>query len=295
MYFIGYGCSFIDGTASFRTAWGIQFIPCFFLMIGLPFLPRSPRWLAKVGRDKEAIQTLADIQSNGNTDDPLVLAEWDEIVVAMQAEREAGRGWRKFFKNGMWKRTMAGVSVQAWQQLAGANVIVYYLAYIAQMAGLRGDVAMVTSGIQYAVFIVFTGAMWLFIDKVGRRSLLIYGALGMAICHFVVGGVMASHYIPVPHGVGGNANIIFAVKSGAPANTVIVFSYLLIVVYALTLAPGCWIYAAEIWSLGTRATGMSVAALSNWVFNFALGMFTPPAFVNIQVSLDALTNFDCSH
>lgn len=48
----------------------------------------------------------------------------------------------------MWKRTMAGMSVQAWQQLAGANVMVYYLNYIAEMAGLKGNVAMVTSGIQ---------------------------------------------------------------------------------------------------------------------------------------------------
>lgn len=50
MFFIGYGCSFIKGTASFRTAWGIQFVPAFILMCGIPFLPRSPRWLAKVGR-----------------------------------------------------------------------------------------------------------------------------------------------------------------------------------------------------------------------------------------------------
>lgn len=54
MYFVGYGCSFIESTpnASFRTAWAIQFVPCVFLMIGIPFLPRSPRWLAKVGREK---------------------------------------------------------------------------------------------------------------------------------------------------------------------------------------------------------------------------------------------------
>lgn len=115
MYFIGFGCSFIPGPASFRTAWGIQFVPCVMLMIGLPFLPRSPRWLAKVGREKEAIHTLANIQAGGNEDDPLVIAEWEEIVTTMRAEREAGRGWRKFVKNGMWKRTMAGMSVQAWQ------------------------------------------------------------------------------------------------------------------------------------------------------------------------------------
>lgn len=115
MYFVGFGCSFIPGPASFRTAWGIQFIPCALLMVGLPFLPRSPRWLAKVGREKEAIHTLAQIQAGGNENDPLVLAEWEEILITMQAELEAGRGWRKFVKRGMWKRTMAGMSVQAWQ------------------------------------------------------------------------------------------------------------------------------------------------------------------------------------
>lgn len=155
------------------------------------------------------------------------------------------------------------------------------------MAGLSGDVGMVTSGIQYAVFIIFTGIMWIFIDKTGRRTLLVWGALGMGFCHFVIGGVMSAHHTNVPGGVGDppNANIVIAVDKGAPANTVIVFSYLLIVVYALTLAPVCWIYAAEVWSLGTRATGMSMAAMSNWVFNFALGMFTPPAFVNITWKL----------
>ncbi len=127
----------------------------------------------------------------------------------------------------------------------------------------------------------------LFIDKTGRRTLLVWGAIGMGFCHFVVGGTMGAHSTYVPGGVGNppNANIVIAVDQGAPANTVITFSYLLIVVYALTLAPVCWIYAAEVWSLGTRATGMSLAALSNWVFNFALGMFTPPAFVNISWKL----------
>lgn len=112
MFFSGYGCSFIAGPASFRTAWGIQFIPAVLLMLGLPFLPRSPRWLAKVGRTEQAIQTLADIQAGGNIDDPLVVAEWEEIWTVLSAERESPSGWRKFFHHGMWKRTLAGMSVQ---------------------------------------------------------------------------------------------------------------------------------------------------------------------------------------
>ena len=161
------GCSFIPGTNSFRTAWAIQFIPCVFLLAGLPFLPRSPRWLAKVGRVDEAIEILARIQAGGDVNDPLVVAEWEEITTILAAERgkkspglpsvrrllswcfwaypdvflyrfpirkrnidsqfwAAGQqGWRRFVKNGMWKRTFAGMSVQAWQQLSGANVCLH--------------------------------------------------------------------------------------------------------------------------------------------------------------------------
>lgn len=79
--------------------------------------------MAKVGRVDEAIGVLAKIQAKGNREDPLVIAEWDEIMMTLQAEREGQQGWRKFVSNGMWKRTFAGVSVQAWQQLSGANVM----------------------------------------------------------------------------------------------------------------------------------------------------------------------------
>jgi hypothetical protein len=68
--------------------------------------------LAKVGRTEEAIKTLADIQAHGNQDDPLVVPKWEEIWTVLQAEREAGKGWRKFVHKGMWKRTLAGMSVQ---------------------------------------------------------------------------------------------------------------------------------------------------------------------------------------
>jgi hypothetical protein len=81
-------------------------------MAGLPFLPRLPRWLAKVGRTEEAIKTFAEIQANGDEHDPFVVAEWEEIWTVLQAERESPKGWRKFIYRGMWKRTLAGMSVQ---------------------------------------------------------------------------------------------------------------------------------------------------------------------------------------
>jgi hypothetical protein len=70
---------------------------------------------------------LADIQAGGNVDDPTVVAEWDEITTTLAAERSALPGWRKFVYNGMWKRTIAGFSVQMWQQNSDANVSISYL------------------------------------------------------------------------------------------------------------------------------------------------------------------------
>lgn len=198
-YFIGYGCSFIPGkTASFRTAWGIQYVPCVLFMLGLPFLPRSPRWLAKVDRSEEAIHVLANIQAGGNLEDPYVIAEYEEIVTVLTAERQAPAGWRKFVVNGMWKRTLAGFSCQAWQQLSGANVMTYYVVYIFYMAGLQGNVNLISSGVQYALFIIFSTIMFFFVDKIGRRTLLVYGAIAMSVCHFVVGGTLGAHYTLVP-------------------------------------------------------------------------------------------------
>lgn len=209
MYFIGYGCSFIGSptsSTSFRVAWAVQFVPAALLMALLPLLPRSPRWLAKVrifpavwhnlllnnnsqvGRDEEAFDVLSRIQAGGNKNDALVIAEWDEIQYTMRLEREGPKGWRKFISNGMWRRTFAGVSVQAWQQLSGANVMTYYIVYVFAMAGLSGNINLISSGVQYALFIIFSLVTFLFIDKAGRRPLLIYGALGMAACHLVVGG-----------------------------------------------------------------------------------------------------------
>lgn len=55
---------------------------------------------------------LANIQANGNRDDPRVVAEWEEIYTVLMAEREAPKTWRKFVYKGMWRRTLAGMSVQ---------------------------------------------------------------------------------------------------------------------------------------------------------------------------------------
>jgi hypothetical protein len=80
----------------------------------------------------------------------------------------------------------------------------------------------------------------------------------------VVGGVLGKYGIYTPEGVDGNKNVLITLGAGGASNTVIAFSYLLIIIYALTLAPVAWVYAAEVWSLETRAYGMAIASIANW-------------------------------
>lgn len=97
---------------------------------------------------------------------------------------------------------------------------------------------------------------------------------------------------PLPNGLAGNLSVKVQV-TGPPAYTVIAFCYILVLAYSLTLAPIAWVYAAEVWSLETRATGMALASVANWLFNFAIGLFIPPAFQNISWKLFIIFGILC--
>jgi MFS family permease len=84
MYFVSYGTSFINSTASFRLPWGLQMIPPIFLCIATRFMPRSPRWLASKDRWEEATEVLARLHAGGDQMNPLVIAELDEIREKIQ-------------------------------------------------------------------------------------------------------------------------------------------------------------------------------------------------------------------
>ncbi|GJN71354.1 sugar transporter [Purpureocillium lilacinum] len=282
MYLISYGCSVtIDTPAAFRIAWGVQGVPGFVLFAALFFFPESPRWLASKDRWEEAHEVLANLHAKGDLGDPVVVAELEEVREAVRLAAESQDiGYLGLFAPGVWKRTVVGVSVQVWQQLLGGNVMLYYLVYIFNMAGLSGNVALTSSIIQYAIFLVTTGAILPIIDRLGRRWLLIIGAIVCGVLHFATGAIMAvyGHHVD---SVDGNDILKWSI-SGAPAKAVIALAYIFVGVYGLTWAPVAWIYCSEVFPLKYRAKGVGLAAAGNWIFNLALAFFVPPAFTNIQ-------------
>ncbi|AOA63259.1 Glucose sensor or transporter [Komagataella phaffii] len=283
MFYIGYGCHFIDGVASFRLAWGLQMIPGFILLVGVFFIPESPRWLANHERWDDAVEIIANVVADGDREDPDVHLQLDELQEQVLIDKDAANfGYADLFKKDCRKRTFIGVSAQIWQQLCGMNVMMYYIVYIFEMAGYSGNVNLVSSSIQYVLNVVMTIPALFLMDRVGRRPLLIGGGIFMFIWLFGVAGLLATYSEPIENfGGDDTVRILIPDEHKAAARGVIACSYLFVCSFAPTWGICIWVYVSEIFNNRQRAKGAALATSANWIFNFALAMFVPSAFRNI--------------
>lgn len=120
MYYIAYGCSFLDGTMAWRLPWGLQALPALFLGAGLVFTPESPRWLAQKDRWEECHNVLALVHAKDDRNTTFVQTELQDIRDIVELERQnADVSYVELFKPGMIKRTHIGVFTQIWSQLTG--------------------------------------------------------------------------------------------------------------------------------------------------------------------------------
>ncbi len=280
-FYIGFGCSKINGVGSFRLAWGLQIVPGILLFTGVFFLPESPRWLASNNRWGEAVDIVAHIQAKNNPDDPAVLIELEEIKEAVRIERESKKmSYLELFSKKNINRTHIGMFTQIWQQMCGMNVLMYYIVYVFEMAGYSGDANLVASSIQYVLFTVMTIPTVIFCDHWGRRPLFYIGSTVMMIFLFIIAGLFATYGTHVAS-VDGNENINLIVHNSKASKAIIAFCYLFVCTFAISWGPAGWLYCSELFPTRQRARATAVTTASNWIFNFALGMFTPPAFHNI--------------
>ncbi|KAF5309944.1 hypothetical protein D9619_010206 [Psilocybe cf. subviscida] len=281
-YFIQFGCSYIDGVASFRIPWGLQMIPAIILSIGMMMFPESPRWLFDHGYDDEALQVLADLHGGGDTRNDLVVLEYEEIKQQVYFERtEGAKSYLDLLKGGNPRRVMLGMSLQMWSQLSGMNIMMYYIVYVFEGAGLTGRRSnLIADSVQYVLNVAFTVPAIIYIDKWGRRPMLLAGTLLMGFWMFLVGGLQGhfGHW-STPSG-GGNAVWVID-DNQAATRAVIVCSYLFVCSFAITMGPVSWTYPAELYSLKVRGKAVALATASNWAFNTALAFAVPPGLNSI--------------
>ncbi|OAA72233.1 Sugar/inositol transporter [Cordyceps fumosorosea ARSEF 2679] len=283
MYYISYGASFIKSNASFRLPWGIQMVPAILLLCAVPFLPRSPRWLASKERWEEASKTLALLRSDGDESDEAVISELEAIRSRIRLESMYGSSsWAQVFSGRNLIRVHVCIFAHLWAQFSGTNALMYYIVYVFQMAGLSGTKVLAISSIQYVINVAMTLPALLLVDKMPRRRVMMTGSFLMATWMFATAAVEATHGYGVPGGLNGNATITWVVNSSAAGKAVIALSYLFVATFACTWGPMGWIYPSEIIPLYIRSKAVSLSVLVNWLGNFSLTFMTPPAFQEIQ-------------
>lgn len=281
MFFISYGCSYIEGKAAFRLPWGLQMIPAILLGVGLIPMPESPRWLARKDRWEEAKDVLVLVHGRGDSDSPFVAKELADIREVVDFERaNADVTYTELLKPNMIHRTFIGIFIQIWSQLTGMNVMMYYITYVFTMAGL-GSSTLLSSSIQYIINVCLTVPALIWMDRWGRRPTLLIGAFFMCLWMCVNAGLFAVYSRPATPADGFTSESESMVIGGKASKAVIAATYLFVASYAPTWGPVSWTYPPELYPLRVRGKAVALSTSANWAFNFALAYFVPPAFAQI--------------
>ncbi|ETI26776.1 hypothetical protein G647_10221 [Cladophialophora carrionii CBS 160.54] len=269
-------------TGSYRIPIAIQFAWGLILGGGLLFLPDSPRYFVKRGRVEKAMQALSRLRGQPQESE-YIQVEIAEIIANDEYEREmipsSGwfSSWANCFKGGLrhqksnLRRTILGTSLQMMQQWTGVNFIFYYSTPFLQSTGAISNTFLI-SLIFTLVNVCSTPISFYTVEKFGRRPLLIYGALGMLICQFLVAiiGVSVGFNHTHLNAAGDSiANNISAV------NAQIAFIAIFIFFFASTWGPGAWILIGEIFPLPIRSRGVGLSTASNWLWNTIIAVITP--------------------
>jgi SP family sugar:H+ symporter-like MFS transporter len=249
-----------DSHSSYRVPISLQFVWAFILAFGLFFLPESPRWYVKQGRGEDALAALSQLRGQP-IDSEYLKYELSEIQANYEYERSISQArWIDCFSgmgpSGNFRRVLIGVFLQMFQQLTGVNFIFYYGTTFFQTAGLENP--FLFSLITNLVNVITTPVAFYGVEKFGRRKLLIWGAVWMLVCEFIVGAIGT------------------ALPGSKAANTcLVVFVCFYVFGFATTWGPAAWIVIGEIYPLPIRAKGVALATASNWLWNFVLAYITP--------------------
>ncbi|KAF9457626.1 general substrate transporter [Collybia nuda] len=274
-YFINYGVGIhiTSGVNVWRIPFGFQLVPAGILGLGLLTIKESPRWLASVGRNQEAIKNLAYLRRE-TTDSEEIIHEMSEIEAAIQEEREAraSLGIRAaFLGKGNLVRFIIAFMIFLIQQWSGQNSVGYYAPQIFASIGFTGvKNSLFASGIYGVVKVTATTISIFFgVESLGRKLSLFVSAMGMGSLFFIIGSILKTH--PPPILVPGAAPPPPPPASKAMAAML----YIHACFFAMGWGPIPWVYVSEIFPTKTRHYGLALASATQWLFNFVVSKFTP--------------------
>ena len=236
-----------NGPDVWRWMFGLGVIPSALFLIGVIWLPESPRWLVKAGQDDKAKQVLNKIGSASFVESTLADIEKSLIGAKKQS-------YSAVFQKAVRPAVMVGITLAIFQQFCGINVVFNYTSTIFASVGASLNKQLFETVAIGVVNLVFTILAMLLVDKLGRRPLMLIGSIGLSVIYILLAFLLQSHAV------------VWLTS---------VFVLLAISIYAMSLAPVTWVLISEIFPNHIRGVASSVAIVSLWGAYFIL-VFTFP-------------------
>ena len=240
-------------STGWRWMFGSGIFPSIIFLLLLFFVPESPRWLAQKERYDEARLILSKINGSEKATEELA-----EIKEALNIEKSS---FADILKPGVRKALLIGIVLCIFSQVTGINAIMYYAPEIFKSTGDGSGSALMQTVLVGTINVLFTLVAIKYVDRWGRRTLLLAGCAGMAACLLVVGGAFS-----------------FDLAKGY---LVLIAILAYIAFFAISLGPLTFVVISEIFSNRNRGKAMSVCIFFLWVAVYAVSQSFPMLLASI--------------
>ncbi|OJJ40188.1 hypothetical protein ASPWEDRAFT_55674 [Aspergillus wentii DTO 134E9] len=233
-------------------------------------VPESPRWLIANNRPTEAKHLLAKYHTAGDESHPLIRFEMDEITRTISIEQYAAQEtkWSSLVSTpGNRKRTFIAVCVGCFAQWNGVAVVSYYLTLVLDTVGIRdADTQTLINGLLQIFNLIAAGSAAMLVDRLGRRTLFLWSAIGMLIS-FIIWTTCSA---------------LFDSTQASPlGRTVIAFVFVFYFHYDIAYCPLLLAYPTEIFPYSIRSKGLTVELMGVYGSLIVLAFVNPIALGRI--------------